>query len=69
MPARRNALVRRRTCAGMLFFVGFGRDWLEIFGLEDLPAIEAFDVFDAIAAGDHHGLLVFTGGLHIKRLG
>ena len=47
-----------------LFFFRFDRDRLEIFGFEDLPAVEAFYIIDAIAAGDHHCSLVFAGGLH-----
>jgi hypothetical protein len=49
--------------SGLVFF-RFDRDGFQIFSFEDLSAIEAFNVIDSVAAGDHHCSLVFAGGLH-----
>ena len=49
-----------------LFFLDF--DGLEVFGLEDLAAIQAFDVFDAVASGNHLGTGMVASGLHKQRL-
>jgi hypothetical protein len=49
-----------------LFFLFFNSYRLEIFGFEDLPAIETFNVVDAVPARDHLRSLVVTGGLHKK---
>jgi hypothetical protein len=38
--------------------------FLEVFGLEDLAAIETFHVVDPISAGDHLGAGMVTSGLH-----
>src|SRR5206468_10761834 len=37
-------------------------------GVESLPAVEAFDVFNAIAAGDHLAAGMFASGLHNNAL-
>ncbi len=47
-----------------LFVVIFYSDLLEIFGFEDLPAIETLDVIDAIAARDDLRTGVFTSEFH-----
>lgn len=39
----------------------------EVFGFEDLPALEAFHVIDAIAAGYDLSSIVFADGLHTER--
>jgi hypothetical protein len=49
-----------------LFFLVFNSHRLEIFGFEDLPAIETFNVVDAVPAREHLRPLVVTGGLHKK---
>ena len=49
-----------------LFFLVFNSYRLEIFRFEDLPAIETFNVVDAVPARDHLRSLVVTGGLHKK---
>jgi hypothetical protein len=47
-----------------LFFVILNFHLLEIFGLEDLAAIETFYVIDPVSAGDDLGARVLTSGLH-----
>ena len=49
-----------------LFFLVFNSYRLEVFSFEDLPAIETFNVVDAVPARDHLRSLVVTGGLHRK---
>ena len=49
-----------------LFFLVFNGHRFEIFGFEDLPAIQTFNVVDAVPARDHLRSLVVTGGLHKK---
>jgi hypothetical protein len=53
---------------GGLFLVFLDFDWLEVFSLENLPALEAFDVFHAIASGNHLGTGMVASGLHKQRL-
>jgi hypothetical protein len=48
-----------------LFLFLFCGNRLQIFGLEDLTAIQALDVIDAVAPGNHLGAFVVTSGLHI----
>ena len=55
------------VAGGALFFLVFNSHRLEIFRFEDLPAIETFDVVDAVPARDHLRSLVVTGGLHMKK--
>jgi hypothetical protein len=50
-----------------LFFVGLGSDRLEVFGFEDLPAVEALHVVHAISTGEDDCSLMLAGGLHIQR--
>jgi hypothetical protein len=53
--------------AGLVFvFLDF--NLFEIFGLENLSAIETFNVLDTFSAGDHLGTDVVTGGLHKQQL-
>jgi hypothetical protein len=40
----------------------------EVFGIEDLAAIEAFNVFHSVAPGNDLGTGVLTSGLHKARL-
>jgi hypothetical protein len=49
-----------------LFFLVFDGHRLQILRFEDLPAIETFNVVDAVPARDHLRALVVTGGLHKK---
>src|SRR3954463_9803535 len=51
-----------------LFVVVLDLDGLEIFGLENLAALEAFDVFHALSAGNHLGTGMVASGLHKQRL-
>ena len=51
-----------------LFFVSLGGHRLEIFGFEDLPAIEALHVVHAVSAGEDDCIFMVAGGLHKKRL-
>ena len=50
-----------------LFFLVLNSYRLEIFRFKDLPAIQTFNVVDAVPARDHLRSLVVTGGLHKKR--
>ena len=47
-----------------LFFLVLNFHLLEIFGFEDLAAIETFHVVHAVPAGDDLGARVLTSGLH-----
>ena len=47
-----------------LFLVLFGVDRLEVVGFEDLPAVEALDIVDAISTGNHLGTGVIADGYH-----
>ena len=48
---------------GGFLFVG-GGDRFEVFGLEDLPAVQATDIVDAVAARDHFRSRVLADGFH-----
>jgi hypothetical protein len=52
--------------AGLLFVV-FDFYGFKVFGLEDLAAIQAFDVVDAVTAGNDLGTGMVTSGLHKPR--
>jgi hypothetical protein len=52
-----------------LFVFSLDGNRLEIFGFEDLPAVETFDVVHAIAAGDDYCSFMLAGGLHRERSG
>ena len=47
-----------------LFFLILNFHGFKIFGLEDLAAIETFNVVDPVSAGDNLGARVLTSGLH-----
>jgi len=47
-----------------LFFLFLDFHGLQIFGFEDLPAIETFNVVYPVSAGDNLGARVLTSGLH-----
>jgi len=72
---RRTGLSRGHGGAGLckgdlsagLVFVCLNGDWFEIFGFEDLLAIEAFHIVHTVAAGDNYGSVVLAGCLHTKR--
>jgi hypothetical protein len=49
---------------GGLFFLILNFHLFEIFGFEDLPAIETFNIINALSAGDDLGARVLTSGLH-----
>ena len=47
-----------------LFFLLLDFDGFKVFSLEDLMAIETFNVIDPVSAGDDLGARVLTSGLH-----
>ena len=47
-----------------LFFVFLGFDGFEIFGLEDLAAVQALDIIDPVPAGENDRPGMLTNGLH-----
>ena len=47
-----------------LLLFSLGGDWLQVFGFEDLPAVEALHVVHAVAAGEDNCFLMLAGGLH-----
>jgi hypothetical protein len=47
-----------------LLFLFVCGDGLQVFGLENLTAIQAFHIIHAIAAGNHLGTGMGTSGLH-----
>jgi hypothetical protein len=57
----------RRYIALLLLF-GLDSDRLEVFGFEDLPAIEALHVVHAVSTGEDNCFLMLAGGLHNQRL-
>ena len=72
MLSRRRVLSGRSLatyCGALVFLVGFSGDWLKIFGLEDLAAIEALHVVHAISTGEDNRLFMLAGGLHNQHLG
>jgi hypothetical protein len=52
---------------GGLFFFRFGCDGFQIFGFEDLLAVEAFEEVHTVAAGDDYRSFVVAGCLHSKK--
>ncbi len=61
MPWRPRRAIRRLF---VFFFNSYG---FQVLGLENLAAIETFDVFHAVAPGDDLGTVVLTSGLHKKQ--
>jgi hypothetical protein len=53
---------------GGLFLVFLDFHWLKVFGLEDLTAIKALHVIDAVSPGDDLGAGMVTSGLHTPTL-
>jgi len=51
-----------------LFVVVLNLDGLEVFGLENLAAVQAFDVIHAVASGYHLCPGVVASGKHKQRL-
>ena len=49
---------------GELFFVLFHFDGFEILSFENLAAVEALHVIDAVSSSDHLGAGMVTSGLH-----
>ena len=49
---------------GGLFFLFLDFHWFQVFGLENLPAVETFHIVDAVSPGNHLGTGMFTSGLH-----
>ncbi len=43
-----------------LFFLDF--DGLQVFGLKNLAAVQAFDVFDSVTSGNHLGTGMVASG-------
>lgn len=56
-----------RAGAGLFLFV-LNFDGFKVFGLEDLVAVQTFDIVHAISAGNDLGTGMLTSGLHIQRL-
>jgi hypothetical protein len=54
--------------AGELLLFILHWDGFKVFGLEDLAAIETFQVFHAVSSGDYLGTVVVTSRLHNQRL-
>jgi len=54
--------------AGKLLFLFLHFYGFEILRLEDLMAIQTFNVVNAVSPGDHLGALVVTRGLHKARV-
>ena len=50
----------------LLIFLDF--NGFKIFGLEDLTAVQAFDVIHAVSAGDHLGPGMVTSGVHNQQI-
>jgi hypothetical protein len=47
-----------------LFFLFLDLYGFQVFVLEDLPAIETFNVVDPVSTGDYLGARVLTSGFH-----
>jgi len=60
-----DTLVRPRFWL-VLFFVGF--HGFQVFGFEDLMAIETFQVVHAVSTGNDLGAGMLTSGLHKQRV-
>ncbi len=58
---------RGGTCCLLLLF-SLGGYRLQIFGFEDLPAIEAFYVVHAVSTGEDNCFFMLAGGLHNRGL-
>jgi hypothetical protein len=52
---------------GRLLFVLFYLHGFKVFGFEDLEAVQAFDVVDAVAPGDDLGAGMVASGWHKQR--
>lgn len=63
-----NAALRGLYRGALVFFIGFGGDWLKILGFENLAAIEALHVVHAISTGEDNRLFMLAGGLHNQHL-
>ena len=59
-------MTRRYWCLLLLF--GLDGNRLQVFGFEDLPAIEALHVVHAVSTGEDDSFLMLAGGLHNQRL-
>jgi hypothetical protein len=55
--------------AGKLLLFGLDRNRFQVFGFEDLPAIEALHVVHAVSTGEDDCSFMVAGGLHIQSLG
>ena len=53
---------------GGLFLIFLGFHGFKIFGLEDLTAVQAFQVIHAVSPGDHLGAGMVTNSLHNQRI-
>ena len=54
---------------GRYCLVGLRGHGFQIFGFEDLPAVEALHVVHAVSTGEDDCFLMLAGGLHNERLG
>jgi hypothetical protein len=54
--------------AAALFFFFLDLHGFDVFGLEDLLAIQTFHVVDAVSSGDDLGAGMLASGLHKQRL-
>jgi hypothetical protein len=54
----------KKGASGTGLLVILRRDRIEIFRVKDLPAVQAADVIDTVAAGNHLGPRVLARGLH-----
>jgi hypothetical protein len=57
----------RASLPGLLL-VGLDSHRLQVFGFEDLPAIEALHVVNAVSTGEDDCSFMVAGGLHIQNL-
>ena len=52
----------------MLLLFGFDSDRLQVFGFEDLAAVEALNVVHSVSTGEDDCILMLAGGLHNQHL-
>ena len=55
-------------CWCLLLLFGLGGNRLQVFGFEDLPAVEALHVVHAVSSGKDDCFFMVAGGLHNQRL-
>jgi hypothetical protein len=67
LPGVLAGLAGGEGAAGELLLFILHWNGFKVFGLEDLAAIETFQVFDAVSSGDYLGTVVVTSKLHNQR--